>query len=109
MPCKKCPDKQKDEQQYKSVGGILVPDRSEVLHFGKAVMRGTGKLPHAEVLERREKCRTCDKATNRVEPPDAQGNIGPISLTTLSQCRGCKCFIHLKTKFADESCPEKKW
>jgi hypothetical protein len=25
------------------------------------------------------------------------------------QCQKCECFISLKTKFADESCPERYW
>ena len=53
--------------------------------------KSTAKVSKDIRQKRLDNCNTCTK------------------LMATGQCASCGCFVVDKTKYADESCPEKKW
>lgn len=68
-------------------------------------LAGIGKAPETVIKERRDICRRCpNRTTNK-----SQRYAANAGMTTLSMCLRCKCNIALKTRNADEQCPDGLW
>ena len=66
---------------------------------------GIGRAEPEIIAQRRDACRTCDRATRNPSPR----YVAAMGLTTLSRCQECGCFIAAKSMIAGETCPLGKW
>lgn len=57
---------------------------------------GIDHAPKEVIASRRDICRGCDQKNTE-------------TLTVLSRCKGCGCYIRAKTTLASEKCPLGKW
>lgn len=81
-----------------SSGSFVMPSIGQALHGGKQLVKmalGLNRLDNTAIGIRLDKCSACYHATKGIDET--------------SQCRKCACFIQLKVRAKDESCPMGMW